>query len=144
MYHLERNMTIPTPLVSPTRKGTDFLEGTAVSASLLCLVHCLALPLLVLLMPGTLRFLPESEIVHYLALALVAPFALVAFWLGFRQHRRARPAMLGAAGLGLLALGLWPEWSEFTEHAISVAGSVLLVTGHVLNWRLRICPVPKA
>lgn len=42
-------------------RRVDIVEGTAVSASLLCVVHCLALPVLILLLPGALGLFAQSE-----------------------------------------------------------------------------------
>jgi len=107
------------------------------SASLLCLVHCLALPVLLLLLPGALGLFARSEAFHYAALALVMPAALAAFWLGHRRHRAVAPAALGAAGAACLAGALWHAPAENVETLLTVTGSLLLVTGHAINWRLR-------
>ncbi|MGE4410254.1 MAG: MerC domain-containing protein [Sphingobium sp.] len=126
---------------------TDMIEGMAVSTSMLCLVHCLALPLLLLLTPGFLGLFLLSEKFHFIALALVVPSALAAFWLGYRRHRGALPALLGVAGAACLAGALLPPVGEAAETTITVCGSLLLVVGHGLNWRLRrrvSCPVPIA
>lgn len=126
---------------------TDMIEGMAVSTSVFCLVHCLALPLLLLLAPGFLGLFLLSEKFHFAALALIVPSALAAFWLGYRRHRGALPAMLGVAGTACLAAALLPAVGEGGETAITVCGSLLLVIGHSLNWRLRrraSCPVPIA
>lgn len=119
--------------------GADIIEGTAVSASLLCLVHCVALPLLLLLLPGVLGLFAQSEAFHYAALALVAPAALAAFWFGYRRHHMRTPALLGFAGVACLGIALLPGIGEGAEVGITVAGSFLLLVGHMMNWRLRNC-----
>jgi len=127
--------------VSGRARRADMVEGAAASASLLCLVHCLALPVLFLLSPGLLQFLPDSPLVHLAAFAFVVPFALGAFWIGYRQHGRRGPGLVGMTGLALLAISLWGGWSPVVEHAISIPASLLLVAGHYRNWRLRRCPM---
>jgi len=107
------------------------------SASLLCLVHCLALPVLLLLLPGALGLFARSEAFHYAALALVMPAALAAFWLGYRRHRAVAPAALGAAGVTCLVAALLHAPTHSVETLLTVAGSLLLVAGHAINWRLR-------
>lgn len=126
----------------PTRPNaysplTNALEGTAIGASTLCLAHCLALPLLLLILPGSLAVFAQSEGVHAWILALVAPFALGAFLLGYRRHGRALPALLGVIGITCLAIALFPTFRGEPSQAITVAGSLVLVTGHILNWRDR-------
>jgi len=127
------------------RRNTDLeerranaVEGAAVSASLLCLLHCLALPLLLLLTPGMVGLFIQSEAFHSVALALVAPSALAAFWLGYRRHRRRHPAWLGVAGVVCLVVALLPDQTESAEAWMTTAGSLLLLLGHVINWRLRL------
>lgn len=128
----------------PTDRRTDLIEGVAVSTSLLCLAHCLALPFLLLLLPGVFAIFAQSEAFHWAALALVAPSALAAFWLGYRRHRAIVPALFGLVGVGLLTLALLPGTAEGAETWLTVAGSIALVGGHMMNWRLRSCPVPLA
>jgi len=123
--------------VNATERRTNIIEGAAVSASLLCLVHCLALPLLLLLLPGILGLFVRSEAFHHVALALVVPSAVGAFWLGYRRHRAVRPAVLGVAGVGCLVVALLPGQEEAMEVWMTVTGSLLLVTGHTINWWLR-------
>jgi hypothetical protein len=122
---------------SASERRTNVIEGAAVSASLLCLVHCLALPFLLLLLPGVMGLFVRSDAFHYVALALVVPAALAAFGLGYRRHRARRPALLGLTGVILLAIALLPGVGEGGELWLTVAGSLLLVIGHVTNWRLR-------
>lgn len=121
----------------PVERSTNVIEGAAISASLLCLVHCLALPFLLLLLPGIIGLFARSEAFHYAALALIVPSAVAAFWLGYRRHRALRPALFGVAGVGGLAVALLPGLTEGTETWLTVAGSLLLVAGHMMNWRLR-------
>lgn len=121
----------------PVERSTNVIEGAAISASLLCLVHCLALPFLLLLLPGIIGLFARSEAFHYAALALIVPSAAAAFWLGYRRHRALRPTLFGVAGVGGLAVALLPGMTEGTETWLTVAGSLLLVAGHMMNWRLR-------
>ncbi|WP_066517558.1 MerC domain-containing protein [Sphingobium cloacae] len=87
---------------------TNVIEGAAVSASLLCLVHCLALPFLLLLLPGIIGLFAQSPAFHYFALALVLPTALAAFSLGYRRHGAVLPVLMGLAGIGCLVIALLP------------------------------------
>ena len=121
----------------PSERSTNIIESAAMSASLLCLIHCLALPLLLLLLPGILGLFAQSEAFHYAALAFVVPSAFAAFWLGYRRHRSLPPALLGFCGVICLVIALLPGLAEGEELWITVVGSLLLVTGHVMNWRLR-------
>ncbi len=123
----------------PSRRPstTDLVEGAAVSASLLCLVHCLALPLLLLTLPVIAGAIFESELFHIVAAALVVPAAALAFLLGYRRHRATFPATLGSAGVACIVAALFPALNETAAAAITAIGSLLLIGGHIFNWRLR-------
>jgi hypothetical protein len=120
-----------------TIRATDGVESAALSTSLLCLVHCLALPMLLVLLPTAAGAFVRSEAFHYVAVGLAAPFALLAFMLGYLRHGAVRPALFGAVGVACLLLALLPGVEHGTSIAITVAGSLALITGHLINWRLR-------
>lgn len=146
MYHYlgitppsrERNpMCLPTP-----RPRAADLAG--VGLSLTCLIHCLALPLAILLAPALSHWLTLPEGVHAAILLLALPAALIAMSDGWRRHRRMAPAVLAMLGLGLLALGLAAHegWiaaadRELVDRLLTSAGAVSLAAAHLLNWRLR-------
>ena len=100
-------------------------------------MHCLALPFLLLLLPGIIGLFAQSTAFHYFALALVVPAALAAFLFGYRRHGAVLPVLMGLVGIGCLVIALLPDAREDIELWFTVAGSLFLVTGHAMNWRLR-------
>jgi hypothetical protein len=117
---------------------------TGIALSFTCLLHCLALPLLLLLAPALSRWIALPEGIHAAILLLALPAAAVAMRDGWRQHRRIVPAMLAAAGLVLLALGLsahegWIEAanSEAADRLLTSIGALTLAAAHLVNWRWR-------
>jgi hypothetical protein len=115
-----------------------------IGLSLTCLVHCLALPMLILIAPALSRWLVLPEWVHAAILVLALPAALIAMRDGWRRHRRLTPATLAVTGLGLLALGLSAHegWAAVADRAaadrlLTTAGALMLATAHVINWRWR-------
>jgi hypothetical protein len=119
------------------KQSADIVEGTAATASILCLAHCLALPVLILVLPVAAGIFVGSDLFHIVMLALVTPLALVAFWLGYRRHGDVRPMLIGGLGLAGLGLAVLPGFSEQVETAVTTASSLVLVIAHVWNWRLR-------
>lgn len=118
------------------------LMGLALSVS--CLLHCLALPLLLLLAPALSRLIALPEGVHAAILLLALPAAAIAMKDGWRRHRRIMPAMLAATGLGLLALGLLAHegWiaaadPEAVDRMLTSVGAIVLAAAHLVNWRWR-------
>ena len=114
--------------------GIDIAESAAIAASFLCMVHCLALPLAIALLPALSDALAIPERFHIGILLFAAPTAVFALAMGWRQHGRMAPLAWGVTGIALLAAGLL---DPAHETALTVAGSILLVVAHLRNWTLR-------
>jgi len=113
--------------------------------SALCLAHCLALPVVLGLLPAAAAEFLEGEGVHRGLLGFVVVSAAGAFVPGYRRHGRA--SVLGFAGvaLGLLctAAFLVPEEAEALETGLTLAGGVLMAVAHARNRTLcRQCCAP--
>jgi hypothetical protein len=113
-----------------------------IGLSLACLVHCLALPLLILFAPALSRWVAAPEWMHAAILLLALPAAIAAMFAGWRRHARAVPAAAAAAGLGLLAAGLAAHdgWiavadPEIADRLLTSIGALTLALAHLLNWR---------
>jgi hypothetical protein len=113
-------------------------DQIAIALSALCIVHCLAVPVLVAVLPIAAVSFGEGQHFHGLMLWLVVPTSVVGFGFGYRLHRRAAIVAAGAAGL----LGVWSAavyghaaWSQPTEIAVSVSASLLLGSAHWQNFR---------
>ncbi|MGB5623656.1 MAG: MerC domain-containing protein, partial [Gammaproteobacteria bacterium] len=90
--------------MSRVDKSGESLDAVAMGISALCVVHCLATPVLVVLFPifgGTL--FADHEF-HALLLLLVLPTSTLALYLGYRRHHAARALLLGVLGMAILTL----------------------------------------
>lgn len=121
-----------------------FADLTGIVLSFACLIHCLALPLLLLLAPALSRWIALPEGVHAAILLLALPAAAIAMKDGWRQHRRLAPAALAIMGLGLLALGLSAHegWiaaadPDAADRLLTSVGALTLAAAHLVNWRWR-------
>lgn len=113
----------------------SWADLSAVALSGLCLLHCLALPVLAALLP-VFGAWSDSEWLHAVFVLFAVPLSLTAL---LRAHARRRlpprlwlMAALGLAALAAGALG-WPRAAW--ETAITVGGSLLLVGAHAWNLR---------
>lgn len=115
----------------------NWVESAAMGASMLCLVHCLALPLILAALPTLSSVLAIPESFHLWVLAFAVPASGAALVAGRARHGAVWPLVLGASGLALLAIGAVVLGARPAETPTTVAGSLLLVGAHLSNWRLR-------
>lgn len=118
-------------------KSSGVLDKTAVVLSGLCLVHCLALPIVLALLP----FLNElvSDHLHAQMLGVVVPVSVLAFGIGFRRHRSWYVMAAGALGLVVLIVGGTLAHNRYgltADRTLTIAGSLLLAVTHFYNSRL--------
>ena len=118
------------------RAGLD-RAGVAISA--LCLVHCLALPLIAAALPAVDAWVDPSthHRVHWGLLAVALPISLAALASGARRHRMHRWLALGVVGLALMLLAVLGWLGVDNEVPITIVGVTLLAAAHVGNWRAR-------
>ena len=114
-------------------------DKAAIGLSLLCAIHCLALPLLIALAPavGTLAIADESF--HLWMVVVVIPLSTVALFLGCRQHRHTSVLALGVLGVLVLVSAVvlgHDVLGEVGERAVTLAGAALVAWSHVQNYRL--------
>lgn len=117
-------------------KTSSLWDRVAVILSGLCLVHCLALPVLVAVLP----FLSELSAGHLHAelLVIVIPISVLAFAMGFRRHRNRTIVGLGIAGMAVLAIGgtyVHNRYGLGADRALTIAGSLILAIAHFYNSR---------
>ena len=117
-----------------TSKSTRWLDGAAVGLSALCLVHCLALPILVAGLPFLAQF-AEGHL-HMQMLVIVLPLSVVALGLGFRHHRSVRIVLAGVVGMLALVVGATVAHHELgltADRVFTIAGALILATAHFYN-----------
>ncbi|HMN68309.1 MAG TPA: MerC domain-containing protein [Bdellovibrionales bacterium] len=110
-------------------------DRVGISASLLCVAHCLLTPLLVLALPFAGDFLSHDW--FHVGIALVVfPVAAWALWNGYRLHRRKSVIYLGTIGLFIIALGMFiGAYSHEFEVAAMVSAGLILAAAHYQNLR---------
>ena len=111
----------------------------AIGLSLICAVHCLALPLLLIILPSMIALQLDNEIFHTLIIITVLPVSIFALTLGYKKHKHNWLLIVGFTGLLLLVIAviLGEETTgEFGEKLLTVLGASLVAAGHLWNFRL--------
>lgn len=122
----------------------DIWDRIGMSLSGICVIHCLALPVLVSLMPLWTAASVLHDWLHPIFAVLLIPTTILAGLAGYRRHRRLSVPVLLAMGLGIIvvaAIVFHEEWGSVREIAFTTVGSIVLIAGHLLNWRYRQCRV---
>lgn len=122
----------------PKSAASDALtDRIAVLLSGLCILHCLALPLLIVSTP----FVASLAGSHWHApmLIIVVPVSVFAIVMGYRRHGNKAIPAYGALGLLLLIVGgtLAHNWyGETADRVLTITGSIVLALVHWRNSRL--------
>lgn len=124
----------PASVARHHRAPVRQFDGLAISASALCLLHCLALPVAIAFLPALAEWVDGGEWFHVAMLAIAMPLSGWTLIAGWRRHGVVVPLALGGIGLMLLATGLVFE-GQALGTAITVAGGVALALAHLRNLR---------
>lgn len=119
-------------------KLTLLLDKTAIGLSAICVIHCLALPLALVLLPS-LAILPlADESFHKILIYLVLPTSVIALTFGCKRHEQWRVLGFGFSGLAVLLFTAFfghDLLGHDLERIVTVFGAALVATGHILNYR---------
>ena len=109
------------------------IDRLAIGLSGLCLVHCVATAVLVLMLASAGGLLVDPRI-HEIGLACAIGLGALGLGRGIFDHGFMMPSSIGGIGLGTMAASLtFPHGGE--EVLISVFGVLVLALGHDLNRR---------
>ncbi len=118
-----------------------FSDKLAICLSSICLIHCLLIPMVLVLIPTAGVFLEmEHDTLHEVLLYLVVPLGVFALTLGFTHHKNTSVLAIGLIGLGLLALTVMlghERLSESAELTLTTLASCMIALAHYKNFKLR-------
>ena len=121
-----------------------YADKLAISLSMLCLLHCLALPLLLVIIPSLATLPMAQESFHFWMVIAVLPTSIYALTLGCKKHRNYTVVSYGLVGLAILfAAVLLDEhflaehlFGEVGEKLLTTIGAILIAIAHVKNFTL--------
>jgi hypothetical protein len=129
-------------------------DRTGIVASVVCMIHCLAAPVVVTLLPAVRVAWLEHPLIHQvLAIAVILAVA-ASIVPAFLHHRRWPVIAVAAVGLGAVCwaafvcgpCGCWSGetpiaggWLVTSNTGLSLVGGLLLVVAHVANIRASHC-----
>lgn len=124
-------------------KSSESIDKIAMVLSALCLIHCLLTPIILIAFPVLQAFSHDYEFHFWMALVLTV-LAGLAFYRGYRVHRKMRIFAFGAIGLIFLVLGLFsPVLLHYDslkfEITLTSIGSLILIYTHLTNIKFCRC-----
>ena len=117
----------------PPDTRTARLDLCAAGLSTLCLIHCLALPLVASLLPLAAQAV-ESHLLHQVLVVLAVPVSLRVVWKALPGGGNGPFICVASLGLALLLTAAFVEAASAYEQPITVAGGMLLGSAHLWHW----------
>ena len=116
-----------------------FTDKMAMSLSMLCALHCMAAPVIIVMLPSLAALQLDDEAFHTWMVLAVIPISIYALTMGCRQHKHYRLLGIGLFGLLFLLSAVLSGddlITSFWEKALTVTGAVTIALGHYWNYRL--------
>jgi hypothetical protein len=117
----------------------NLFDKFGVCVSGICLIHCLTMPIFLILFPTVSAEVLHEDIVHLVFGITVILLSLTAIIPNCREHEHRDIFYLALAGASIiiLALIIEPYTSETLEHILTILGSITLMTAHFKNMKVR-------
>ncbi len=112
-------------------------DKSAIVLSVLCALHCLLLPVAIILYPHSVTFLPDDELFHFSILLIVIPISIFALYKGAQIHSSSFVFIVGLSGLATLILALFFGHSilgAYGEKIFTLIGSLIVIYAHFRNF----------
>lgn len=130
-----------------------WIDCIAISMSIICAIHCLLTPVLIVFFPILATTIWVKHDFHLWMILFVLPITATAIFLGCRKHKDKAILFLSATGLSLLTIvALYEAFSHYmhlgcSHHGdgaeiftistiINILGGILLSCAHIRNYWL--------
>ncbi|MEJ4087380.1 MerC domain-containing protein [Galbibacter orientalis] len=112
------------------------IDLIALSSSLICAIHCAAIPIVLSFSSlSSLHFL-ENPIIEWTFIGFGLIFVLTSLWPSYKKvHHQTKPLLIAALGFVCIAIGRL-NLTELWEIVNTVIGASLVSLAHYSNWKL--------
>ena len=121
----------------PNNRGRKYMDTAAVVLSGVCMLHCLALPIALTILPIVNVTLLDESTFHLIMMVVILPISVIALTIGCRQHKDKLTLTLGSVGLLILTLTaiFGHNLLGLTgERIVTSIGGLILAAAHIQNY----------
>jgi len=126
-------------MIARMKAKNNFLDKLAIGFSALCFLHCLFLPVFLLLFPTLALTFFGDESFHKMLLFVITPLSMLALFMGCKKHNQKHILSCGFSGIAVLIIAAtWAHdaLGETGEVALTVLGTLIISYAHIQNQRL--------
>ena len=99
----------------------QFSDKLSICLSLCCILHCIALPVIILMIPSLASLWINNEKVHVILVLFAVPISLFAMAKSLRIHHNYKCISLAVIGLSLLASAIFMHDINFGSEGSHIA-----------------------
>lgn len=114
------------------------LDKVSIGFSVICMIHCLVLPVLLVFTPALTSLFFNHEQFHLFLMFLVLPTSIFTLFIGCKQHRDFLVAISGIVGMLIIffAATTLLTHNETFEKVATFVGAALIAFSHYRNMTL--------
>tara|TARA_B110000003_G_scaffold160658_2_gene160735 strand:+ start:6082 stop:6504 length:423 start_codon:yes stop_codon:yes gene_type:complete len=117
----------------------EAVDKIAISLSIICAVHCLFFPAILILISTFMSVELNNELIHLWILLIIIPFSIIGLTNGLRNHKNREFFLMGICGIVILGLAILigaETLTEYGEKTLTLIGSIFIATAHFKNYQL--------
>ncbi len=124
----------------------SYFDRIAITLSCICVIHCIAFPIIASLIPFLAITLQHGHALHefwfhHFILIFILPFSIFAIIAGYRRHRQILPIIIATIGLSILVFTALFAGTLISNQVIphegetwlTLAGGVVHAIAHIMN-----------
>lgn len=128
-------------VVEHRNRRRAMLDRLGISASLICAIHCAALPLAFTILPLAGAHVLLDGPFELIMIVISATVGIVSLGSSFRVHRKVNPLLMMAAGATILVANFvghegHSHTAETLHPYIAVVAGLMIASAHRINMRL--------